>query len=81
MIVISFGFMVLFFLHELKLSNAESAKYKEFWEESESDKSALQEEVWDVSCANIIMINTMCKRDQKKLKNNNDYLDVIDKIN
>lgn len=79
-VVLVYAFTVLFFLNQLYLTGSERDNYKKLWRTSESRKSKLQNRLWDVSCANIIMVNHMCERDQRRMKKNKDYLDIIDKI-
>lgn len=81
LIVTIYVFTVLFLLNHIRLCNAENSNLKVLNDYLKSTNSALKERVNAVSCANILMVNHMCKIDQKKMKRNKDYLNVIDELN
>ena len=80
-LVVAFGLMVVFFLNRLKVANAEMLNLKEQNAELVVEVSALNDAKNTASLINLKMVNIMCKRDQRTLKNDNEYLVLIDKIN
>ncbi len=80
-LVVAFGLMFVFFLSRLKVANAEMLNLKEQNAELMIEVSALNDAKNTVSLINLKMVNIMCKRDQRTLKNDNEYLVLIDKIN
>ena len=80
MIVFLFGLGTLFLIYQLRLANAEISNLERERDYFRDAKSALQQKVWDVSCINILMINNMCARDQRKLQKDEDYMNIVTKM-
>jgi hypothetical protein len=80
-IVFLFGLGTLFLIYQLILANAEISNLERERDYFRNAKSVLQQKVWDVSCINILMINKMCPRDQRKLQKDEDYMNIVTKMN
>ena len=65
-IVFLFGLGTLFLVYQLRLANAEISNLERERDYFRNAKSAFEQKFYDVSHVNIIMLNSMCERDQRK---------------
>jgi hypothetical protein len=79
--IMTFAFVFIAMLYQIKLANAEASNFKKLYEVTKSQKHNLSLKHNAQSSINLIMINEMCRRDQSRLKKNKSYLELIDKIN
>ena len=76
-----FGIVVMGFLYQIRLRDAKIEDLKRERNYFKSQKSALEKRACAAISASILTLNNMNKKDQERLKKNEDYLDILDELN